>query len=276
MNFMFLGEMEQTTRKLRDEILVALHAVKVSDEVCQYVSGCHLYFKVPFLLTVWQLAPEMRERLAVDMGMHIMSLKLGDDLVDNDMSADRLSLGVGSLHLSHFSLQRMCSYLDPAVLLPHLSDSMAALCRAQMLATRSPATTLDEWRERADGYGGGFIRIYAHVATLAGDSRAAAAAASRFATGFGNLITLADDLRDYTRTGERAGNLAALVVNGRVNVDDVVAFTSEMRDVAVSGCTAQPTAYDLTPVIDFFVNDIVSRMIPTLRQQQTAVQSAGG
>jgi len=275
MDFMFLTEMELTTRKVRDEILAALEAAKVSDEVCQYVRNCHLYFKVPFLVTMWQIAPEMREKLAVHMGMHIMSLKLGDDLVDNDMSADRLSLGVGSLVLSHLSIQRMCSYLDPAALLPHLSDSMAALCRAQILATRSPATTLGEWRERADGYGGGFVRIYAGIATLSGDSRAAADAASRFATGFGNLITLADDLRDYTRTGERAGNLAALVVSGRVNVDDVVAFTSEMRDMAVSGATGHPTAYDLTAVIDFFVSDIVSRMIPALRQQQMAVQAAG-
>ncbi len=274
MNFMFLGEMEQTTGKVRDEILTALQAAKVSDEVCQYVRDCHLYFKVPFLVTMWQLAPEMREQLAIDMGMHIMSLKLGDDLVDNDMSTDRLSLGVGSLVLSHLSIERMCRYLDPAALLPHLRDSMAALCRAQILASRSPATTLSEWRERADGYGGGFVRIYARIGTLSGEP-GAADAASRFATGFGNLITLADDLRDYTRTGERAGNLAALVISGRVNVDDVVAFTSEMRDLAVSGATAHPTAYDLTAVIDFFVGDIVSRMIPALRQQQMAVQAAG-
>jgi hypothetical protein len=276
MNLVFLGEMERTTRKVRDEILGALQAVNVSDEVCKYVSGCHLYFKAPFLLTAWQLAPEMRERLAVDMGMHIMSLKLGDDLVDNDMSADRLSLGVGSLQLSHVSLQRMCGYLDPAVLLPLLSDSMAALCRAQILATRSPATTLGEWRERAEGYGGGFLRIYANVATLAGDAPAAADSARRFATGFGNLITLADDLRDYKRTGERAGNLAALAVDGRVSVDDILAFVNDMRDTAVNGCTGHPTAFDLTSVVDFFVSDIVSRMIPTLREQSTAGQTPAG
>lgn len=276
MNFMFLAEMEQTTRKIRDEILTAIEAAKVSDEVREYVGGCHLYFKVPFLLTVWQLAPEMRERLAIDMGMHIMSLKLGDDLVDNDMSTDRLSLGVGSLVLSHLSLERMCRYLDPARLMPHFSTSMADLCRAQMLATRSPATSLAQWRERADGYGGGFLRIYAYVATLDGDAHTAMDAATRFGSGFGNLITLADDLRDYTRTGERAGNLAALVVSGAVTVDEVLAFVSEMREVAVSGCAAHKTAYDLTPVVDFFVNDIVSRMIPTLREQQMAGQVTGG
>jgi len=275
MDLAFLGEMEHTTGKVREEILAVLEAVQVSDEVRQYVRGCDLYFKVPFLLTAWQLAPEMRSRLAIDMGMHIMSLKLGDDLVDNDMSADRLSLGVGSLQLSHVSIERMCGYLDPTVLLPHLSDSMAALCRAQILATRDAATTLAEWRERVEGYGGGFLRIYARIATLAGDTRAAADAACRFGTGFGNLITLADNLRDYERTGERAGNLAALFVDGRVDLDDILAYVSEMRDIAASGCTGHPTAFDLQWVVDFFVGDIVSRMIPTLKEQRAAAHTAG-
>jgi hypothetical protein len=273
MNLAFLGEMERATARVREGILSVLDDVQVSDEVRQFVSGCHLYFKVPFLLTAWQLAPEMRERLSIDMGMHIMSLKLGDDLVDNDMSTDRLSLGVGSLQLSHASIERMCSYLDPAVLLPHLSASMAALCRAQILASRKPATSLAEWAQRADGYGGGFLRIYARIATLAGEADAAADAACRFGTGFGNLITLADDLRDYDRTGERAGNLAALVLDGRVRLDDVQAFVSEMRDMAVSGCSGHPTAFDLRLIVDFFVSDIVSRMIPALKEQLTAAQA---
>lgn len=276
MNLAFLGEMENTTRKVRDEILAVLEAVQVSDEVREYVGGCHLYFKVPFLLTAWHQALEMRERLAIDMGMHIMSLKLGDDLVDNDMSADRLSLGVGSLTLSHAAIQRMCSYLDPALVLPHLSSSMAALCRAQMLATRSPATTMAQWRERVEGYGGGFLRIYAGIATLAGDARAAADAASRFGTGFGNLITLADDLRDYKRTGERAGNLAALVVDGRVSIDEVQTFVTENRETAASGCTGHATAFPLLSVVDFFVGDIVSRMIPALEEQRLAAQATSG
>jgi hypothetical protein len=65
----------------------------VSEEVRQYVRECHLLFKVPFLLTIWQFAPEMREKLAIDMGMHIMSLKLGDDLVDNDMGVHERNCG---------------------------------------------------------------------------------------------------------------------------------------------------------------------------------------
>jgi hypothetical protein len=270
MNFAFLAEMEDTSCRIRDEIVMALQSVNVGAEVVEYVRGCHLYFKAPFLLTMWQLAPEMRMKLAIDMGMHIMSLKLGDDLVDNDMSTDRLSLGVGSLHLSHLAVKRMCNYLDPSALLPFLSDSMAELCRAQILATRNPAATLTEWREHADGYGGGFLRIYARIATLSDETKFAVDSACRFATGFGNLITLADDLQDYSRTGERSGNLAALIVDSVVSVEDVTAFVNEMRDVAIFGSRGQQTAYDLRPVIDFFVSDILSRMIPSVVERRTA------
>src|SRR3989442_874773 len=181
MDLGFVLEMEQTSSKVRDAILAALEFADVSAEVREYVKGCRLYFRAPYLLTSWQHAREMRERLAVDMGMHIMSLKLGDDLVDNDMSTDRLSLGVGSLHLSHLALHRMCGYLDPEALLALLTDSMAALCRSQILATQNPAINMAQWREHADGYGGGFLRIYSKIADLLGEARLYPGEAFRFA-----------------------------------------------------------------------------------------------
>jgi len=131
---------------------------------------------------------------------------------------------------------------------------------------------MTEWRDHADGYGGGFLRIYAKVATLSGDAQNSVELACLFATGFGNLITLADHLRDYSRTGERTGNLAALVIEDRITVDEVIAYVNEMKDVAMSGCSGGRTAFDLEPTINLYTSDILSRMIPELQSQRATAK----
>ncbi|CAM5742451.1 hypothetical protein SALBM311S_10281 [Streptomyces alboniger] len=86
-------------------------------------------------------------------------------------------------------------------------------------------------------------------------------AARRFAEAFGTIITIADDLTDYDRNGEREGNLAHLMRTGAVPARDVEALLQRLR-VQAGAVREQPASSGLVPVVGLYTDDVLDRLLP--------------
>jgi hypothetical protein len=256
----FESEWDQVYGEVRRRALDELTTLGMSGSGLDYVGGMRLYLRVPFLLSLWVLDRDARREIATDLGLHIIAMKLFDDLVDADTELDRAELGL-CLSLSQNATRRLYERGGPRIL-DVMEGEFGTICAGQLWTKREPARTLDEWLERAGVYGGGFLRCYGRLGALAGGVDEAMDAAGQFAHAFGLVITIADDLRDYDRKGERAGNLAHLLLAGAAHASDVERLVERFRRRAQSAARERPTAYDATPVVDHYCDDVVLRILP--------------
>ncbi len=212
---------------------------------------------------MWLPEAQLRRAVAGDIGMHIAAMKLFDDLLDDDSGFDRFELAL-CLLLEQRAVSRLALRAeDPRTVLTTIEDNFVTVGVGQLRTKREPATDLASWRAHAETYGGCFLSLYGTLAALAGRAPRTSAAATDFGWGFGMIVTIADDLRDYERHGERTGNLGHLLRTGRVGEDALRALIEEAR-VRATPPADVPCAHDLRPIIDRYADDILDRGLPIL------------
>lgn len=260
----FAAQWDSDHANVRKELIDALDRLGASPELLEYVGSMRLYMRVSFLLSQWIEDPIRRRRVSAAIGMHIISIKLLDDLVDADTSYDRIDLAT-SLQLSHIAIQALCELCEnPHDILRVLVEDYEYISQGQIRTKRKPARSLSQWLEHAATYGSAFLACYGRLAAWAGRVPGAIDAASGFGRHFGLILTVSDDLRDYTRCGERDGNLGHLLLQGDVSPTEVVKLLDNERLAALQAAYSEKTAYDLGPVIETYVADVRDRMLPRL------------
>lgn len=272
----FAVEWDAVHGHVRQSLLDALHRLGVSAGVVEYVSGMRLYMRVSFLLSLWIDDATCRQRVSVALGMHIVAMKLFDDLVDADTPYERIDLAA-SLQLSNVAAQALCGLSEnPQDIMRILANDFEYISRGQIRTKREAATSLPQWLDHAASYGSAFLACYGRLAAMAGRVPGAIDAAAGFGRHFGLIITIADDLQDYERCGEREGNLGHLILQGHANVAEVLAVLDSARLAALQAASAEPTAYDLAPVIEMFVADVCKRILPRLLSSAPIATAAAG
>lgn len=264
---LFAGQWDASVAAVTAEIREALRTVDVRGTLEPYGGGLGLYLKVPFLLACHVADPALRDRIAAILALHIVAMKLLDDAIDRDSDLEPIELGAGSVYLASKAGARMAP-LDPGRAARALiAAEVEVLTRGQIRTKAAPAEDLAEWRAYADIYGGGFLRIYGRLATLLSDQPALAEAVAGFAYAFGMIITLADDIVDYTRKGERAGNIGHLLATGVVEPEKVAAMVRELREACHDAVRNHPRGADLARLAAFYAGDVEGRILPQHMKQ---------
>ncbi|MEU4526625.1 hypothetical protein AB0F49_00180 [Micromonospora ureilytica] len=256
-------ELDDGHQRLRAGLMDQMRRFGASAELVEYVGGLRLYLRAAYLLTVWLPEIEQRRRIAGHIAQHIVAMKLFDDLLDDDSGFERFELALGLL-LEQQSIARLAELAEDAnVVLGTVEESFVTIGTGQLRTKREPATDIASWRTHASTYGACFLGLYGDLAALAGRVPEAIRPAREFGQGFGMLVTIADDLRDYERHGERIGNLGHLLLTGRVSVEELRDLVEEMREFAYP-TPEVATVHDLRPIVDLYADDVLNRGLPLL------------
>lgn len=257
------AELDQSHRYVSGLLMDTMREFRASAELVRYVGDLRLYLRAASLLTMWLPEHRLRQEVAGEIGMHIAAMKLFDDLLDDDSGFDRFELAL-CLLLEQRSVSRLAHRSgDPGAVLSVLEKNFVTVGLGQLRTKREPATDLASWRAHAETYGGCFLSLYGTLAALAGRSPQVSAAATDFGWGFGMIVTIADDLRDYERHGERVGNLGHLLRTGRVTGAELRALVEEVRERATPPAGLW-CAHDVRPIIDRYADDVLDRCLPVL------------
>ncbi|MET9296209.1 Moenomycin biosynthesis protein MoeN5 [Streptomyces sp. NPDC003077] len=234
-----------------------------SPELVAHTAALRLYLRVPHFLTEWITDPELRARVARALVLDIVAMKLLDDLMDDDTGLNRVELACLCLHLHLTAVREMCALAEDARDVTDLLErDFAMVCTGQIRTKSRRARDLDEWYAHASTYGARFLGCYGTLAALCGRAAEAVGPARRFAEAFGTIITIADDLTDYDRNGERAGNLGHLIRTGAVPTREVAALLERLRTQALDAAREQPVGAGLVHVIDLYTDDVRERLLP--------------
>ncbi|OLZ73697.1 Moenomycin biosynthesis protein MoeN5 [Streptomyces sp. IMTB 2501] len=234
-----------------------------SPELVAHTAALRLYLRVPHFLTEWVTEPGLRAQVARALALDIVAMKLLDDLMDDDTGLDRVELACLCLHLHLTAVHEMCALAEEArTVTDVLERDFSTVCTGQIRTKSRRAENLDEWCAHASTYGACFLGCYGALAALCGRATESVGPARRFAEAFGTIITIADDLTDYDRHGERAGNLGHLMRTGAVPVRDVSALLERLRGQALDAVREQPSALGLVPVVGLYTDDVRDRLLP--------------
>jgi len=229
-----------------------------SPELVAHTAALRLYLRVPHFLTEWVAEPRRRAAVARALAMDIVAMKLLDDLMDDDTGLDRVELACLCL-----PLHEMCALAaDARAVTAVLEHDFTAVCTGQIRTKSRRAKNLDEWCANASTYGATFLGCYGSLSAICGREEESVDAARRFAEAFGTIITIADDLTDYDRNGEREGNLAHLMRTGAVPARDVEALLERLRAQALGAVREQPASSGLVPVVGLYTDDVLDRLLP--------------
>lgn len=261
-------------RRVCERAATEMRTLEASEQAIAYVEAMRLYHRVPFILTLWIGDAKLRAAVAEGLGLHIVAMKLFDDLLDDDGPLGRFDLGC-SLQLGHLAFRQLCGLAEaPMRILEALCEEFHVICRGQLLTKRTPAIDLATWRAHAESYGAGFLGAYGRLAALAGGVPQCESAATAFGRAFGMMITIADDLRDYVRCGEREGNIGHLLLEGRVSAAELLSLVESMRVLAHEAAEQHAIAHPLRPVIDEYAEDVRLRGLPALLRTQGQSETA--
>ncbi|MEM9554090.1 MAG: Moenomycin biosynthesis protein MoeN5 [Acidobacteriota bacterium] len=258
------GEWDACHLAARDTVVDTLRALGVEPAALDHVARLRLYYRSMFLLSCWADDAATRRTLTTDLAMHVVSMKLLDDLMDADSGLDAFDLGISSLRLLLLGTERLSRHGACRELLQSQERHFDSVCSGQLRCKREPATDLESWLLYARDYGGRFLSAYGRFGGLAAGLGERASIPESFAWGFGMIITIADDLTDHVRHGERIGNLGAMLIDGVVGPEEVESVLEDERARACDAAAALPTAYDLRPVVDVYADDIRRRIMPRL------------
>jgi hypothetical protein len=255
-------EWDEAHAAVRVRLLDTLASFGASAAVREYAGALRLYLRSAYLLTLWVHDYAVREELAGDLAMHIVAMKLFDDLLDDDSGLDRYELGY-CLLLQHTAIRALAQRApDPRAVLTTLEHDFVTVGTGQVRTKRQPARSLPEWRAHAETYGACFLGCYGTLAAISSGTPHTAGVANAFGRGFGMLVTIADDLRDYERKGERDGNLGHLLLTGRTTAVELTTLVEQMRALATPPAGGPPMAHDVSPVVDRYADDVLIRMLP--------------
>ncbi|MDG9726991.1 Moenomycin biosynthesis protein MoeN5 [Streptomyces sp. DH41] len=244
----------------RDHVTRCVAGTGGSPDLVAHTAALRLYLRVPHFLTEWTTDPDRRAAVSRALALDIVSMKLLDDLMDDDTGLDRVELACVCLRLHLRALHELaCLAREPKAVTDILERDAVYLCGGQIGTKRSRATNLQEWRAHASTYGAAFLGRYGALAAACGSDGQPGDAVRQFAEAFALIITTADDLTDYDRNGERDGNLAHLMRTGAVPGQDVVDQLEELRGRALTAVTAAP---GLVPVVHLYTDDVLTRLVP--------------
>ncbi|GAB3110348.1 hypothetical protein GCM10027160_10460 [Streptomyces calidiresistens] len=247
----------------RDHVTRLVAGCEGSAELVAHTAALRLYLRVPHFLTEWTVDPRRRAAISRALALDIVSMKLLDDLMDDDTGLDRVELACVGMRLHLRALHELQSLArDPGAVTDILERDAVHLGAGQIRTKRSRARNLEEWRDHASTYGAAFLGRYGDLAVACGDVGDPAGAVRRFAEAFAMIITMADDLTDYERHGEREGNLAHLMRTGEVPEREVRDMLEELRGAALAAVGARPAAPALVPVIHLYTDDVSNRLLP--------------
>ncbi|GIF10089.1 Moenomycin biosynthesis protein MoeN5 [Actinoplanes teichomyceticus] len=257
------AELDDAHRYVSGLLMDTMEEFRASPELVRYVGDLRLYLRAACLLTMWLPEERLRREVAGEIAMHIAAMKLFDDLLDDDSGFDRFELAL-CLLLEQRAVSRLAGRADdPRAVLRTVEDNFVTVGLGQLRTKQVPAVDLASWRAHAETYGGCFLSLYGTLAALAGRRPQACAAATDFGWGFGMIVTIADDLRDYERHGERTGNLGHLLRTGRVTEAELRGLLEEARRRATPPADVW-CAHDLRPIIDRYADDVLERGLPVL------------
>ncbi|MGV4888143.1 Moenomycin biosynthesis protein MoeN5 [Streptomyces viridosporus] len=247
----------------RDHVTRCVAQTGGSPDLVAHTAALRLYLRVPHFLTEWTTDPDRRAAVSRALALDIVSMKLLDDLMDDDTGLDRVELACVCLRLHLRALHELESLARaPKAVTDILEQDAVRLCGGQIRTKRSRATNLREWRAHASTYGSTFLGRYGALAAACGGEGQPADSVREFAEAFAMTITMADDLTDYDRNGERDGNLAHLMRTGAVAGQDVVDLLEELRGRALAAVAAPPGAPGLVPVVHLYTDDVLVRLLP--------------
>lgn len=256
-------ELNEGHRRVRAALMDTMRAFTASAPLVDYVGDLRLYLRAAYLLTMWLPEVELRRRVAGDLAAHIVAMKLFDDLLDGDSGFDRFELGL-CLLLEQRATSRLARRApDPQLVLDTLESNFVTVGIGQLRTKREPAEDVATWRAYAETYGACFLGLYGTLAALSGGVPEALPAATNFGRGFGMIVTVADDMRDYERHGERAGNLGHLLLTGRAAEEEIRDLIEQARRLATppAGLWA---AHDVTPIVNLYADDVLHRVLPAM------------
>lgn len=257
-----LEEWDACHHYARELVLRDLQDIGLSPRTLEYAGGLRLYYRASYLLSCWGPDRDVRRQVTSDIGAHIVSMKLLDDLVDNDTGMDRFDLGGGVVGLLLKATERLAAYRNATEVFSLLEAGFSQICRGQIKCKHAPAQTLEQWLGYADEYGARFLSLYGRVAGIVCGLGAQAAVPESFASAFGAIITIADDLTDYTRNAERDGNLGSMLLRGVVAPTSIVNILEGERHKAREALKTLAPAFDLAPVVDQYADDVLQRLLP--------------
>ncbi|MGY0070431.1 Moenomycin biosynthesis protein MoeN5 [Streptomyces sp. QTS137] len=247
----------------RDHVTRCVAGTEGSPDLVAHTAALRLYLRVPHFLTEWTADPHRRAAVSRALALDIVAMKLLDDLMDDDTGLDRVELACVCLRLHLRALHELESLAqDPKAVTDILERDAVHLCGGQIRTKRTRAANLQEWRAHASTYGAAFLGRYGELAAASGGGGQPAYAVRQFAEAFAMTITVADDLTDYDRNGERDGNLAHLMRTGVVAGQDVADLLEELREQALAAVGAPPGAPGLVPVVHLYTDDVLTRLLP--------------
>jgi hypothetical protein len=256
----FEREWDRAHAEVRARVNGVLRDLGMSERALAYVAELRLYQRAPFLVTQWVRDPSLRSEMTEAVALHLIGIKLVDDLLDGDTDFDRWDLGLG-VQLIQGATRALASHAHAHRVLAVLEEDYRRIWQGQLREKREPAETFEEWHRAAELNAARCLGCYAEAATLAGGDPAAVEAARAFARAFAFLVRIADDALDYAR-GERHGNLVHLLEGGALDVADVHALVEQMRSEGRRAAAMHAPAYDVAPVVDRYADDVLHRILP--------------
>lgn len=243
---------------VQDHLEAVLHEAESPAELIAHMRTMRLYFRIPYMMSTWA-RQERRDSVENAISLHLLAMKLVDDVWDEDSGLEQQDLLAGMLVTLHRGIHDMTAVGGNGLGVTELLDSvLLEFTKGQVRTKNYPAETLDQWLDHAHFYGATFLSLYGQLAAVVGGRPEAQSTAGEFAAAFGLLITMSDDWRDYDRHHERTGNLRHIV---SLDPEARVAAIETARQLGDRAFTAARTADphdDLSPLIQAHVADFVS------------------
>lgn len=255
----FHEEWARTENAVRDRCAASLTRLGMSPPALAYVLGLKAYHRLPYLFALWVRDEEKRRHIAVYLCVHCVGTKLLDDIVDADQPYSPVDQVLGA-HLMHEAVSSLCRLADPLAILDVCDTDHLALWQGMIREMRHPADSFATWMEHTRIKCGLLFASYITLACRAGRADEAITAGRTFGDAFGNLIQIADDLGDYSRLGERGGNLGHLLATGAVAPHIVRGEIRDSLQRALAALKEQPTIYDIAPIVEAKADDAARKL----------------
>ncbi len=229
----------------------------MTPEGVQFVVDMKGYPRIPYFIALWVEDPRQRLELGAAACIHCIGIKLLDDLLDADQPLSRWDQILG-VYLMQSSAATMGRYENAGATLQVFAEDYRTIWRLQLEEMRERPAALQPWIRFASVKSGLLLATYAASACLAAGVPAAVEVAREFAIAYGVLFMIGDDLRDHVALGEEGGNLAHLVLTGRVDAAELIAEIRRWQDRACRALEARPVVYDLRAFIRAFSDHLAA------------------
>ncbi len=192
----------------------------------------------PFLVTAHlRVDDELRMSIMKAIGVHMLGVKLVDDLLDGDTSHPPADLSAG-VFLVQCAAADLCQFENRREIRDTLQKRYSVIMLEQIRELRTRPCDFPSWASMVEYKAGYLLATYAEIASLASSPSPSSSETEKvfaFFSALGRILMLRDDLIDFDRGQIRGGNIRHLVNEGSVKREEVLAFlehsTSESRSI---------------------------------------------